>query len=158
RTSSCRRGTWGGPRPRPPWSRAGQGRRPARGPGPGRTCCSSLRIPPSPDSPGVFFLCGESALDTACPNCTIVAIQWDSGGPRAKGMQIHTSPADGVPISLQIVQQVKSLVASGRLTAGEELPPIRVLAEQLLINPNTVARAYRELELAGVVEKRRTAG
>src|SRR5262249_41263100 len=41
---------------------------------------------------------------------------------------------------------------------GEELPPIRVLAERLLINPNTVARAYRELELAGVVEKRRTAG
>src|SRR5687767_649516 len=44
------------------------------------------------------------------------------------------------------------------MAAGEELPPIRTLAEQLLINPNTVARAYRELEVAGVVEKRRTAG
>jgi GntR family transcriptional regulator len=73
-------------------------------------------------------------------------------------MQLHVSPADGVPIYLQIVNQVKYLVSSGRLAAGEELPPIRVLAEQLLINPNTVARAYRELELAGVVEKRRTAG
>ncbi|HKI18461.1 MAG TPA: GntR family transcriptional regulator, partial [Isosphaeraceae bacterium] len=41
---------------------------------------------------------------------------------------------------------------------GEELPPIRVLAERLVVNPNTVARAYRELEAAGVVEKRRTAG
>ena len=73
-------------------------------------------------------------------------------------MQLHISPHDGVPIYLQIVNQVKYLVASGRLEPGEELPPIRTLAEQLLINPNTVARAYRELELAGVVTKRRTAG
>lgn len=73
-------------------------------------------------------------------------------------MQIHISPTDGVPIYLQIVNQVKYLVASGRLRAGEELPPIRALAEQLVINPNTVARAYRELELAGVVTKRRTTG
>ena len=73
-------------------------------------------------------------------------------------MQLHISAHDGVPIYLQIVNQVKYLVASGRLAAGEELPPIRTLAEQLLINPNTVARAYRELELAGIVTKRRTAG
>ena len=73
-------------------------------------------------------------------------------------MQIHISSSDGVPIYLQIVNQVKYLVASGRLVPGEELPPIRVLAEQLLVNPNTVARAYRELETAGVVTKRRTAG
>ncbi len=73
-------------------------------------------------------------------------------------MQIHISSNDGVPIYLQIVNQVKYLVASGRLSPGEELPPIRALAEQLLINPNTVARAYRELEAAGLVTKRRTAG
>jgi GntR family transcriptional regulator len=73
-------------------------------------------------------------------------------------MQIHISANDGVPIYLQIVNQVKYLVASGRLAPGEEMPPIRVLSEQLLVNPNTVARAYRELELAGVVTKRRTAG
>lgn len=73
-------------------------------------------------------------------------------------MQIHISPNDGVPIYLQIVNQVKYLVASGRLMPGDELPPIRVLAEKLLVNPNTVARAYRELEIAGVVTKRRTAG
>ncbi len=73
-------------------------------------------------------------------------------------MQLHISTNDGVPIYLQIVQQVKYLVAAGRLSPGEELPPIRVLAEQLLINPNTVARAYRELETAGLVTKRRTAG
>jgi GntR family transcriptional regulator len=74
------------------------------------------------------------------------------------GVQLHISSHDGVPIYLQIVNQVKYLIASGRLEAGEELPPIRTLAEQLLINPNTVARAYRELEMAGVVTKRRTAG
>jgi GntR family transcriptional regulator len=73
-------------------------------------------------------------------------------------MDIHISPHDGVPIYLQIVNQVKYLVASGRLAPGEELPAIRVLAERLVVNPNTVARAYRELEVAGVVEKRRTAG
>jgi len=73
-------------------------------------------------------------------------------------VQIHISPNDGVPIYLQIVNQVKYQVASGRLAPGEELPPIRVLAEQLIVNPNTVARAYRELEMAGVVTKRRTAG
>ena len=73
-------------------------------------------------------------------------------------MQIHISTADGVPIYAQIVNQVKYLVASGRLKPGDEMPPIRVLADRLLINPNTVARAYRELEAAGMVEKRRTAG
>src|SRR6516162_879856 len=73
-------------------------------------------------------------------------------------MQLHISSKDGAPIYEQIVNQVKYLVASGRLAPGEELPPIRVLAEQLIVNPNTVARAYRELETAGVVVKRRTAG
>jgi GntR family transcriptional regulator len=73
-------------------------------------------------------------------------------------VQIHLSAAEGVPLYLQIVSQVKYMVASGRLAPGEELPPIRALAEQLTINPNTVARAYRELETAGVVTKRRTTG
>ena len=59
-------------------------------------------------------------------------------------MQLHLSPRDGLPIYRQIVNQVKYLVAAGRLAPGEELPPIRTLAEQLVINPNTVARAYLE--------------
>jgi len=73
-------------------------------------------------------------------------------------MHLRVSPTDGVPIYLQIVNQVKYLVAAGRLAPGEELPPIRTLAERLAINPNTVARAYRELEVAGVVVKRGTTG
>jgi GntR family transcriptional regulator len=73
-------------------------------------------------------------------------------------MRLNISPTDGVPIYLQIVNQIKYLVASGRLAPEDELPPIRTLAEQLVVNPNTVARAYRELEQAGIVYKRRTAG
>ncbi len=73
-------------------------------------------------------------------------------------MEIRLTTADKVPIYQQIVNQVKLMVASGRLQPGEELPPIRTLALQLSINPNTVARAYRDLELEGLVAKRRTAG
>jgi GntR family transcriptional regulator len=73
-------------------------------------------------------------------------------------VQIHISSDDGVPIYIQIVNQVKYLVASGRLTPGEEMPPIRVLAEQLVVNPNTVARAYLELERGGIVTKRHGSG
>ena len=73
-------------------------------------------------------------------------------------MDLHITTGNGVPPYLQIVNQVKYLVAAGRLTAGDELPPIRTLALQLRVNPNTVARAYRELETAGVVVKRSTTG
>src|SRR3954468_10899640 len=73
-------------------------------------------------------------------------------------MQLHISTNDGVPIYLQIVNQVKHLVAAGRLAAGDEVPPIRVLAGQLVVNPNTVARAYLELERAGIVSKRHGSG
>ena len=73
-------------------------------------------------------------------------------------MQIRISQDDGVPFYLQIANQVKYLVASGRVRPGERIPPVRKLAEQLLVNPNTVARAYRELEAEGVVNTRRGAG
>lgn len=73
-------------------------------------------------------------------------------------MQIHVTESDGTPFYVQVVNQIKFLVASGRLASGEQLPPVRRLAEQLLINPNTVARAYRELEGEGVVSSRRGAG
>lgn len=73
-------------------------------------------------------------------------------------MQIRITSSDGVPIYIQIVNQVKHLVAAGRLQPGEEIPPIRVLAQQLVVNPNTVARAYLELERSGVVTKRHGSG
>jgi GntR family transcriptional regulator len=73
-------------------------------------------------------------------------------------MQLRISDQDGVPIYVQVVRQIKYLVSSGRLTPGDQLPPVRKLAEQLLINPNTVARAYRELENEGFVSSRQGAG
>jgi GntR family transcriptional regulator len=65
---------------------------------------------------------------------------------------------DGVPIYRQIVNQIKYLVASGLIRPGEELPPIRTLALQLKVTPNTIVKAYGELEVSGVVHSRRGAG
>ena len=73
-------------------------------------------------------------------------------------MQFQISLQDGAPIYQQIVEQVKYLVAGGRLQPGDDVPPIRVLAEQLRINPNTVARAYLELERAGLITMRQGFG
>ncbi len=73
-------------------------------------------------------------------------------------MQLRVSTSDGVPIYQQIVNQVKYLIAAQRLLPGEALPSVRKLAEQLVVNPNTIARAYRELEAAGVLVTRRGAG
>jgi GntR family transcriptional regulator len=68
------------------------------------------------------------------------------------------NPSLGVPIYLQLMEQVKHAVESGALRPGDQLPGIRTLAEELVINPNTVAKAYRELEHDGVVELRHGAG
>ena len=58
-------------------------------------------------------------------------------------MQIQITAQGGVPIYLQVMQQIKYLVASGKLRAGDELPSIRALAEELIVNPNTIARKER---------------
>src|SRR5688572_29166377 len=73
-------------------------------------------------------------------------------------MDITISLTDGVPIYRQIVNQVKYLAASGLILPGEELPPIRTLALQLKVTPNTIVKAYGELEAAGIVHKRRGSG
>jgi GntR family transcriptional regulator len=73
-------------------------------------------------------------------------------------MQLRISAQDGTPIYQQIVEQVKYLVAAGLLKPGDDVPPIRMLAEQLRINPNTVARAYLELEREGIVIMRQGLG
>ena len=58
----------------------------------------------------------------------------------------------GVPVYRQIMDQVRGGIASGALTVGDQLPTVRQLAVDLSINPNTVVRAYRELELGGLLE------
>jgi GntR family transcriptional regulator len=69
-------------------------------------------------------------------------------------LAISLSPASNVPIFRQIMQQVHGAVSMGWLSVGEQLPAVRVLAEELIINPNTVARAYQELIREGVLGSR----
>jgi GntR family transcriptional regulator len=71
---------------------------------------------------------------------------------------LKPNPSSGVPIYLQLMEQVKHAIETGALRPGEQLPGIRPLAEELVINPNTVAKAYRELEHDGVIELRQGAG
>jgi GntR family transcriptional regulator len=73
-------------------------------------------------------------------------------------MLFRTNPSSGVPIYLQLMEQVKHAIETGALRSGDQLPGIRPLAEELVINPNTVAKAYRELEHEGVIELRHGAG
>jgi len=61
-------------------------------------------------------------------------------------------PRSGVPIYLQLIEQVKRAVALGTLDAGEQLPTVKALAHDLTVNANTVARAYRELERDSIIE------
>ena len=64
----------------------------------------------------------------------------------------------GVPIYLQLIEQVRHAVETGALRAGDQLPGIRKVAEDLVINPNTVAKAYREMEHVGLITLRHGAG
>ncbi|HEO72705.1 MAG TPA: GntR family transcriptional regulator [Candidatus Hydrogenedentes bacterium] len=73
-------------------------------------------------------------------------------------MHIAINQAEGTPIYRQLARHIKHLIATKRLAPGDELPPVRTLAQQLVINPNTVVRAYRELETAGLIYTRRGAG
>lgn len=73
-------------------------------------------------------------------------------------MRFRVNPSLGVPIYLQLMEQVRHAIETGALQAGDQLPGIRPLAEELVMNPNTVAKAYRELEHEGVIELRHGAG
>ncbi|MGV3709338.1 MAG: GntR family transcriptional regulator [Gemmatimonas sp.] len=75
-------------------------------------------------------------------------------------MQVFTriDPSSGIPVYLQLVEQVKHAIASGTLLPGTQLPGVRPAALELVINPNTVVKAYRELEHEGFIEVRHGAG
>src|SRR5512146_1533904 len=70
----------------------------------------------------------------------------------------HLDPRSGVPTYLQLVQQVKQAVRLGILRPGDQLPTVKDVVGSLTINPNTVLRAYRELDVEGLVEGRRGVG
>jgi GntR family transcriptional regulator len=75
-------------------------------------------------------------------------------GRFAFALDLHT----GVPVYRQLIDQVRAGIASGSLTAGDQLPTVRQLAVDLAINPNTVMRAYRELELGGLLDTQQGTG
>jgi GntR family transcriptional regulator len=68
------------------------------------------------------------------------------------------SPTSGTPLYVQLVERLKHAIATGALRAGEQLPSVRKMAEDLVINPNTVVRAYRDLQSEGIVELRHGSG
>lgn len=73
-------------------------------------------------------------------------------------MVLKINSASGVPIYIQLMEQIKHAIEIGALRPGDQLPAIRSLAEDLVMNPNTVARAYRDLQHEGVLELRHGSG
>jgi GntR family transcriptional regulator len=73
-------------------------------------------------------------------------------------MIFRVDPRSGVPLYLQLIEQLRHAIEIGALRAGDQLPGMRKLAEELVMNPNTVAKAYREMEHAGLIELRHGAG
>ena len=73
-------------------------------------------------------------------------------------MKIQIDTKSGVPIYRQIIEQIKFAVARGQLSPGDRLATVRQLAVDLAVNPNTVVRSYRELELEGVIETQQGSG
>lgn len=76
----------------------------------------------------------------------------------ARAFQLRLDLASGVPVYRQIIDQILGGVATGSLAAGDQLPTVRQAAVDLSINPNTVVRAYRELEIRGVIETHQGTG
>ena len=77
-----------------------------------------------------------------------------AGRPFEFRLDLHS----GVPVYRQIIDQVMGAIAAGAMTAGDQLPTVRQVAVDLSINPNTVVRAYRELEIRGVLETQQGTG
>lgn len=77
---------------------------------------------------------------------------------RGKTFQFRLHPESGVPVYRQLIDQVSSALATGLLASGMQLPTVRQVAVDLTINPNTVMRAYREMEIRGVLETQQGSG
>lgn len=73
-------------------------------------------------------------------------------------MLFHVNPSTGVPLYVQLMEQIRHAIETGALKTGDQLPTIRKVAEDLIVNPNTVVRAYRELQREGIVELKHGSG
>ena len=98
-----------------------------------------------------------NTLDNSLPMCyhciSLIGTTWG-----AHTMMIDVDPTSNVPIYLQIVEAVQRLIATGQLRPGDQLPTVRQLAVDLRINPNTVARAYLELDRKGIISSQQGRG
>ena len=86
--------------------------------------------------------------------CISELIQWYGW----LNVYIKIDPSNGLPIYMQIMAQIKTDIAMGRLLPEDPLPSVRQLAVDLAVNPNTIARAYRDLEFEGIIYKRHGQG
>jgi len=73
-------------------------------------------------------------------------------------ISFRLDPASGVPFYRQVIDQILAAVATGALHAGDQLPTVRALAVELQVNLNTVAKAYKELEIRGVLDTQQGSG
>lgn len=74
------------------------------------------------------------------------------------GLWLHVNPSSGVPLYLQLKEQIKRAIGGGVFRPGDRLPAVRELAVEAVLNPNTVARVYRELEAEGFIATQRGIG
>ncbi len=79
-------------------------------------------------------------------------------GSEGRGIEFTLDVKNGVPFYKQIILQVEMAIADGRLVQGDQLPTVRSLAVDLSINPNTVAKAYSQLEIRGIVTTQQGSG
>jgi GntR family transcriptional regulator len=77
---------------------------------------------------------------------------------REVSLFFQINPANGVPVYEQIARQITYAIASGGITSGELVPSVRTLSREMAVNPNTVARAYRQLQDSGILETVRGEG
>ncbi len=77
---------------------------------------------------------------------------------KVESIEFTLDPKSGVPFYKQVILQVETAIASGRLTSGDQLPTVRSLAVDLKVNPNTVGKAYNELEIRGIVNTQQGTG
>ena len=73
-------------------------------------------------------------------------------------MKFYIDPASGVPFYRQVIDQIKYAIARGGLRPGDQLPTVRQLAVDLAINPNTVGKAYSQLEILGILQTQQGSG
>ena len=76
----------------------------------------------------------------------------------AQAFAFRLDAHSGVPVYRQLIDQVQAAIASGALAAGDQLPTVRLVAVELAINPNTVSRAYREMEIRGLLDTQQGTG